>query len=176
LFFTVLRSGKDLILPLKGENEGLPKGTVGTIVSACNAAESISFPLAGILMDRYGRKFSGIPASLILALGFLGVPFVREGWTLFAAAVVLGLGNGLSSGIVMTIGTDLAPKRHRGEFLGLFLILEDGGRLIAPLLLGALSAGINLDAAGYAFAITGVFCAAWMWLACKETLHKETEK
>jgi MFS family permease len=57
---------------------------------------------------------------------------VRAGWLLYAAASVLGLGSGLGSGLVMTLGTDLAPQNpaERGYYLALFRIITDSGILL----------------------------------------------
>ena len=42
-------------------------------------------------------------------------------------AVVLGIANGLSTGITMMLGTDNAPSKNKGEFLGIWRLLTDGG-------------------------------------------------
>ena len=48
-------------------------------------------------------------------------------------AAVLGVGNGLSSGILLTLGADVAPKQRAGAFLGSWRTLTDAGGAIAPL-------------------------------------------
>ena len=51
---------------------------------------------------------------------------------LYFAAAVLGMGSGLGSGLVMTLGTDLAPQdpAERGHFLALFRVITDSGILL----------------------------------------------
>jgi MFS family permease len=70
------------------------------------------------MMDVRGRKYAGTPASATMGLGFVAVGFARGFWSLGVAAALLGLGNGMSSGLIMTLGTDLAPQHIRGQFIG----------------------------------------------------------
>ena len=42
---------------------------------------------------------------------------------LVPVALLLGFGNGLGSGIVMTLGADFAPARGRAEFLGVWRLV-----------------------------------------------------
>lgn len=61
-------------------------------------------------MDKWGRKASAFPAVLILSAGFLVLavfPDNRES-ELVAASMVMGLGNGLSAGLVMTLGSHIS--------------------------------------------------------------------
>jgi hypothetical protein len=51
-------------------------------------------------------------------------------FALFAA--VLGVGNGLSSGILLTLGADVAPQDDPAPFLGSWRTLTDAGGAIAP--------------------------------------------
>ena len=57
----------------------------------------------------------------------------RIGLTLLAAAILTGIGNGFGSGIMMTLGADLAPKGSIGEFLGLWRLIGDIGSTGGPL-------------------------------------------
>ena len=46
---------------------------------------------------------------------FALLPFATDFKTLAATAALAGAGNGLSSGLVMTLGADSAPVAERGE-------------------------------------------------------------
>jgi MFS family permease len=77
------------------------------------------FPLAGYIYDTCGRKYSGTPAFVLLSLGIACIPFATTLPSLIAVGVAMGLGNGLSSGLVMTTASDLAPPPPElGPFLG----------------------------------------------------------
>jgi MFS family permease len=57
---------------------------------------------------------TGTPASLGMAIGFVVTGLANGFVGLAAAAAVLGFGNGMSAGLIMTLGADLAPKENRG--------------------------------------------------------------
>ena len=88
---------------------------------------------------------------------------------LLAATAVMGLGNGLGSGAMMTLGADLAPKQAAGEFLGVWRLVGDAGQLSGPLVVGTVADAIGLGPAAYVLAVIGVFAAATLYLAVQET-------
>ena len=71
-------------------------------------------------MDRFGRLWAALPAMLLMGLGFLALAFTHDldssamWFAMFAA--VLGVGNGLSSGILLTLGADVAPRTDPAPF------------------------------------------------------------
>ena len=84
---------------------------------------------------------------LPLADGFAG---------LIVAALVLGLANGISTGIVMVMGMDLAPTANRNHFLGVWRLIGDVGGVGGPLVAGALAGAASLGVASFAVAGIGV--------------------
>ena len=69
-------------------------------------------------------------------------------------AAVLGVGNGLSSGILLTLGADVAPTSNPAPFLGSWRTLTDAGGAAAPLLVSAITAVASLPVAA---AVMGAF-------------------
>ena len=57
-----------------------------------------------------------------------------------AVAGLMGLGNGISAGIVMTLGADAAPGSDRAQFLGGWRLASDFGHAGGPLVITAVSA------------------------------------
>jgi len=80
-----------------------------------------------------------------------------------AAAALIGLGNGLGSGTMMTLGADLAPPGATGEFLGLWRLVGDVGGVGGPLAVGVVADELGLD--GSAVVIAGLGLAATLTLA-----------
>lgn len=73
-------------------------------------------------------------------------------------ALLLGIGNGMGSGVVMTLGADVAPAADRAAFLGAWRLLYDAGSAAGPL---GLSAGAALGSlAGGVWAMAGFSAAA----------------
>ncbi|MGH7293219.1 MAG: MFS transporter, partial [Myxococcota bacterium] len=62
-------------------------------------------------------------------------------------AAVLGVGNGLSSGILLTLGADVAPRADPAPFLGSWRTLTDAGGAISPLLVSGITAVSSLSIA-----------------------------
>ena len=71
-----------------------------------------SFP-AGLIMDQRGRTWTAIPSTLVLSVGLLALSLTTGLATLSVAAVMLGVGNGWGSGLIMTLGSDVAPAEGR---------------------------------------------------------------
>ena len=68
---------------------------------------------AGYVMDRFGRKFAYVPSFLLQALGMALIPLTGSFAALLAATSLIGFGNGLGSGTMLTLGADLARQRVR---------------------------------------------------------------
>merc|ERR1711988_1352843 len=122
----------------------LSKMKIGLVVSAIYTFETISFPIAGILMDTQGRKFSGVPSAALLGFSFLLVPMVHSVGALIVVAALSGLANGFSSGLPQTLSTDFAPEHGKSEFVGTFRQVTESGRLAGPLLVGVVGQCLSM--------------------------------
>jgi MFS family permease len=86
----------------------------------------------------------------------------NEAWFI-AVAVLFGVANGVSSGVILTVGADLAPKRHPAAFLGAYRTIGDAGQAAAPLVVSAVTSLVSLAAASAAIGVLG-FVGAGMLL------------
>ncbi|MGH2459643.1 MAG: MFS transporter [Chloroflexota bacterium] len=172
VFAQMIRSGRQIVIPLYAAYVvGLDVGAVGTIVSASTAVDMSLFYPAGLVMDRFGRRFSTIPSFLILSVGMALVPLTHTFITLLGATLVLGLGNGIGSGSMMTLGADLAPKGETGQFLGIWRLIGDSGSTSGPIVVGAIADALGLGAAALVLSGFGLLSAAVFATAVKETLR-----
>ena len=122
-------------------------------------------------MDHYGRKRVGMPAFLILSLGLLSLPWASSLGTLQLSALVMGLGNGLSSGFIIVLGGDVAPPPpDTGAFLGVFELFSDSGELAAPLCAGLAAKHGGLAASAVASGLIGLAGLLWYAVTVPETL------
>lgn len=156
LLLTVLRSGRTLLIPLWGEAMGLPAASIGLVMGAAAAADTLLFPVAGYLMDSHGRRHSAFLCMALLSAGLLAASFTTTLTGLCIAALATGVGNGLGSGINATFGADLAPAGERGEFLGVWRLMGDSGSLGGPLLFGAAASAFTLATAFHFAVAAGV--------------------
>jgi MFS family permease len=169
----MIRRGRGTIIPLYGADVlGLDVETIGFIVSIAAAIDMSLFLPTGWIMDRLGRKAAVVPAFAIMGLGMVGVALAGDTTGLIIAAILMGVGNGLSSGSMMTLGADLAPKEGRGEFLGVWRFIGDIGATGGPLVVGNVAEMFSLSMAALAMAAAGVVASGTFFFLVPETLKK----
>jgi MFS family permease len=152
LALQLMRAGRQLLVPLFGESVGLDVAAIGLVYSISSALDMSLFYPVGLLVDRKGRKWSAVPSMASFVLGLALLPWVRDFAGLLGVGLVLGLANGLGTGIVMIMGADIAGAAGgRGRFLGVWRLIGDVGISAGPLLTSAL-----VDAAGIAAAALSV--------------------
>ena len=172
IFGQMIRASRQIVIPLYAASLGLDDFQVGQIVSASSLVDVLLFVPAGIVMDRFGRKAAAVPSFTVMGLGMALVPFTHSYWTLMAAALVLGFGNGMGSGTMMTLGADLAPRGRTGEFLGIWRFIGDTGQAIAPLAVGQVADLIGLALTAGATAGLGLIAAGTLAFFVRETHQK----
>ena len=160
---SAVRSARQVIFPLWGVEIGLDPSTIALVVGVAGAIDFALFYASGQVMDRFGRLWAVMPAMFLMGGGFLALAFTHdlttaELWFAMFAAVV-GVGNGLSSGILMTIGADLAPPEAPAPFLGSWRTLTDAGGALTPLLVSGISAVASLSFAAGAVGLIGLLGA-----------------
>lgn len=157
---SAVRSARQVVLPLWGLSLGLDASTIALVVGVSGAIDFALFYASGQVMDRFGRLWAAMPAMVLMGAGFLALSFTHDldaavlWFGMFAA--VLGVGNGLSSGILLTLGADVAPKREPAAFLGSWRTLTDAGGAIAPLLVSGITAVAALPFAAGAMGVIGL--------------------
>jgi hypothetical protein len=78
------------------------------------------------------------------------------------ASAVAAVGNGLGSGIVMTLGADTAPATGRSQFLGGWRFMSVVGGSGAPLLVSLVTAQLSLAVACVALVALAVAGSGWL--------------
>lgn len=169
----LMRSTRQLLVPLFGQTIGLSVAEIGLIYSMSAGVDMSLFLPVGQLADRRGRKWTALPSMVLFAAGLAILPWAGGFYSLLGVGLLLGLANGLGTGIVMIIGTDIAQEsRQRGQFLGLWRLIGDFGMSSAPLLTGALVNVASLAAASLSVASVGLAGALIMLMLVPETLRK----
>lgn len=172
LLAQAIRAGRRILIPLYGASVlGLGVESIGIILSVAAFVDVALFYPAGMLMDRRGRKWAIVPSFVLQGIGMALVPLAGGFVGLMAATALIGFGNGLGSGTMMTLGADLAPAHALGEFLGLWRLIGDGGFTLGPLLVGGLASVVGLPGAAVATAVVGFGAAATFAWGVPETLR-----
>ncbi|MBV7336605.1 MFS transporter [Chloroflexi bacterium TSY] len=158
LLAQMIRAGRQVIIPLYGANViGLDVVTIGWFVTIVAAIDMSLFPVAGLLMDRVGRKYAYMPSFIIQGIGMAFVPLTITEIPFLLAASLIGLGNGLGSGTMMTLGADLAPSgKSMSEFLGFWRLIGDLGQSGGPIVVGSMAAIFGLPVATFMIAVAGL--------------------
>ena len=165
----MIRAGRFLIIPLWGAQLGLNPAEVGTIVTAGAIVDVAMFLPAGVLMDRFGRKVAAVPSFSLMALGIGLIPFTQDFLTLLLVAMLIGMGNGLGAGLMMTLGADLAPPGATGEFLGIWRLIGDVGAVAGPIVVGLVAAVLGLAGGAWVLSLVG-----WLAVGTLARLVRET--
>ena len=166
----MIRAGRHLIVPLYGADRlGLDAAQIGLIMTTAALLDVAMFVPAGMVMDRFGRKVAAVPSFAMMAVGVGLIPAASGFAGLLLAAAVIGLGNGLGSGTMMTLGADLAPPGATGEFLGIWRLIGDAGALGGPLAVGLVASAFGLTGGALALAGIGLAAALTLALLVRET-------
>ncbi len=150
-------------IPLWGEHIGLSNGTIASIFAVSTAVDMLLFYPAGLVMDRWGRWWTAIPSTALFAAISIVFPFTTTAAQLTMLAVLLGVANGWGSGLLMTLGADVAPVQGRPVFTGWWMTLQDVGGLTGS---AVLSAGAAISAA------TGLFASGAVGIVATLLLHR----
>lgn len=162
----IMRTVRQVGLPLWGIYIGMHPGTVSLFIGIAGFLDLLLFYTSGQIMDRWGRKWALIPTLVGMSVAHILMIFVHDQTSFMLVAIAMSLANALGSGIVLTIGADLAPADARSEFLGAYRLLVDSGSAAAPILLSLLTVAITLPGAFLSFAGISLVGAwlGWRWL------------
>jgi MFS family permease len=124
----------------------------------------------GLIMDRVGRKFAIVPSFLIMGLGLGLLPLTGSFAGLILVAGLIGLGHGLGSGAMMTLGSDLSPVQGRSAYLGAWRWIGDAGSSGGPLIVGWVAEALTLSLASLSIGVAGLLAGAVFAFLVPETL------
>ncbi|MBT2513281.1 MFS transporter [Arthrobacter sp. ISL-30] len=163
LLLSALRASRQVVIPLWADHLGMDATQASLIYGLSGAIDMLVFYPAGKLMDRKGRQWVAVPSTVIMGVALGLIPLTSGFVGLLLVALLIGFGNGISSGLIMTLGADFSPDRGRGQFLGLWRFIADAGSTGGPVLLSGMTAAVSLAAGVWATAVLG-FAAAVVFL------------
>jgi MFS family permease len=164
LLLSAIRQTRQVVIPLWAAHIGLSATANSIIYGVAGGIDALTFYPAGKVMDVYGRRWVAVPCVIIMGISFLLMPLTHGAITLALTAMIMGFGNGIGSGIVMTLGADISPAIGRPTFLGLWRELADGGAGIGPVILSAVTAVAGLGSGIVVSGIVGFAAAAALWV------------
>lgn len=163
LLLGLARASRAAILPLWADHLGISPATTSLVFGVSAAIDVLCSYPAGTLMDRYGRRVVAVPAMTTLATGYLVLPLADGVVSLALVALVLGVGNGLSNGLIMTLAADVAPAATRAEFFAAWRLTHDTGMLAGPLVVAGIALVAPLGVAALAVGGLTAVGAGVLW-------------
>jgi MFS family permease len=142
------RAARQVVLPLWAVHIGLSPEVTSLVFGIASAVDMALFYPSGKVMYRHGRLAVAVPSMLILGGAMAVLPLTGGIVGLTLVAMVMSFGNGIGSGIVMTLGADVAPPDNRLRFLSMWRLMSDTGNALGPVVVSviasvwALAAGI----------------------------------
>jgi len=145
-----------LLISLSPEETSLYIGLAGIVDFAL-------FYTSGQIMDRFGRFWAAVPPLIGLSILHVMVLSVQDGTGFLVICTLMALANGLGSGIILTIGADLAPPNARNEFLATYRLIIDFGVAVAPPMLSVIASISTLAISMASFGVLGLVGSFLMW-------------
>lgn len=162
IIISASRSVRTGLLPLWADHLHISPAVV-SLLFAIAATIDIALTLpGGWLLDTRGRRVVAIPVVLAVGIGCLLLPLTHSALGVGLVMAVIALGNGLGSGIVMTLGADVAPVEGRAQFLGGWRLCGDLGNTGGPLLVSAVAAVAPLAAAPVLIGVLALAGTVWV--------------
>ena len=147
---------------------GADAATIGGVSAVSLLASVLGMPMAGVQIDRLGRKPFIVIGALLFALACAGYLLVdRVGPLLWTVRVVQGLAWPLYYVALGTLATDIAPRSRMGEAIGLF-----GAVMISTNALGPALAEWGAQAFGWPVVFSGTVVAALVAALLTRYLHE----
>ena len=179
LVIQAARATRQTIVPLWAESIGVNAAATSVIFGISAGVDMLLFYPGGAIMDRFGRVYVAAPSMIVLGLGFLLLPLTSGPTTVGLVAALMGLGNGISSGVVLTLGADASPPQDRAQFLSGWRLCSDLGNAAGPLLISVVSALATLAAAAVTMGLITWAGSAWLikWVpAYSPGLHRQSHR
>ncbi len=163
LLVSAVRASRQVVIPLWADHIGLEASVISLVYGLSGAIDMMVFYPAGKVMDRRGRAWVAVPSMVIMGTALLLTPFTHGTQALLATALLIGFGNGIGSGLIMTLGADYSPTSGRAHFLGIWRLIADIGSSCGPALLSGVTAMLSLAAGIWATGVIGLAAAAVLW-------------
>ena len=178
LLVSAVRTTRQTVIPLWADQLALEPTVTSLIYGVAGGVDMLLFYPAGKVMDQMGRRWVVVPSLVIMGAGLLALPLTSSAGTLLLAAMAIGFGNGIGSGMLMTLGADHSPRNGRAHFLGVWRLMADIGATCGPALVSLLAATLTL---GAGIAVTGLisFVAAGQlayWIPRAQARKRDSER
>ena len=138
--------GTFLFLSYMLKQHQAPEGVIGVILGMNGLVAMISFPLAGHLADRWGRRPALFLMYLLTGARMLLYSVITNPWAILPVQLLHFGSFGISEGVGSVYVSELADERDRATALSCFHIFHSVGALV-----GSLVGGYLFSSRGFPF-------------------------
>lgn len=162
----ILRAGRSVALPVWAISIGMGSAEMSFWIGLAALIDFALFYSSGHIMDKFGRLWGAVPPMLVMGLAFIALAFTHDlagatAWFI-ALTIVLGTANGFSSGVILTLSSDLAPKADPAPFLGGWRFTTDACAAATPILLSSVTAIASLALGVATIGVLGIVGAGML--------------
>jgi DHA1 family tetracycline resistance protein-like MFS transporter len=136
-------------------------GTAFFVMGIISVAMQAGF--IGPLTRRFGEQPVAVVASLLTAVGLVGMATATVFWQVWIALVPFGIGTGLFNPVLSSLISKTASPRERGAVMGRYQSASAIGRVGGPLICGPLYMYVGAGAPYLASAALMLPVAALLW-------------
>lgn len=164
-----------MVLPIYFRNSGLSASDIGLLIALGTLPGSFSAFIAGWLSDKVGRRPILILGLFLYSSCFLLFYFFRGFWFFAITRFIEGVSYYVIPPVAAAMISDLFPPEGRGQAMGLYQSAGSVGRIVGPLIAGALLASSTSFSSYFLFCSLSVLVGAVLaTLLVRETLSRET--
>lgn len=163
LLVGALRSSRSIVIPLWADHLAMSPTVIALVYGLISGVDMLVFYPAGKVMDQYGRRWVAVPSTLLMGLSLVLLPLTTAPLSFILVSLILGFGNGIGTGIIMTMAADAAPRAGRNAFLGVWRLMSDIGNSGGPALLSGITAAVSLGAGIATIGVFGLLAALVFW-------------
>ena len=141
---------------------GLPAVFAGGLLAVRNIAMTLSSPLFGPAVGRYGLTATMLGANFVAVAGMVGISLVPNPQALYVPLAVAGFGMGFAAATANTLVTSATTRRQRALGFATNSLVSRAGSLVSPLIFGVILGTSGSPAVFTAAGILGVAYLAAM--------------
>lgn len=119
-------------LPLFVIDLGYNKSAAGLAVSAYTITAMLLRPVAGIVVDRFGRKRTLLLGLILMTGSIAPIAFAKNVTLIYLLAIITGVGFSFQSTSLSTVITDLVPDEKLSAGLGYYSITSTLSQAFGP--------------------------------------------
>jgi len=133
------------LMPLLGhERFGLDVGLIGLGITIIAFAMLVVLPVAGVMCDRIGSRWTVIASTTVMAMGIILILAGNHPAWFWISMIVYGLAGGVNSAAVGAYTIEVLPRHKYGEGMGMQRTISDIGYVAGPVF-----AGVAADLSSY---------------------------